>query len=191
MRMEREDWTVRQILELLKNGMLKANPEYQRGVVWTLKQKKKLIDSVMRGYPLLLIYLHHKKKSIAGMQREDLEIVDGQQRINALYEFAESAFTLFHPQEDDRAAQFPDFLKKLPCPWAHKNFHSLDDQLKELFLDTKLAVAKIYTDLDVEVRDLFVRLQAGTPLNSQERRDALPGEFTEFVLRLGGEIRRG
>jgi hypothetical protein len=29
-----------------------------------------------------------------------------------------------------------------------------------------------------EARDLFVRLQAGMPLNSQEKRDAWPGQFT-------------
>jgi uncharacterized protein with ParB-like and HNH nuclease domain len=78
---EPDSKTVEDLVDLYRAGMLKANPEYQRGVVWSLAQKKKLIDSVMRGYPLPLIYLHHIKKSVAGMQREDLEIIDGQQRI--------------------------------------------------------------------------------------------------------------
>ncbi|MBV9827534.1 MAG: HNH endonuclease, partial [Alphaproteobacteria bacterium] len=38
-----------------------------------------------------------------------------------------------------------------------------------------------------EIRDLFVRLQSGLPLNPQETRDAWPGQFTEFVLGLGGK----
>lgn len=38
-----------------------------------------------------------------------------------------------------------------------------------------------------EARDLFIRLQAGMPLNSQEKRDAWPGNFTEFVLKVGGK----
>ena len=37
-----------------------------------------------------------------------------------------------------------------------------------------------------EVRDLFIRLQAGTPLTAQEKRDAWPGDFTVFVIRHAG-----
>jgi uncharacterized protein with ParB-like and HNH nuclease domain len=42
--------SVQDLVELYKNKMLTANPEYQRGVVWSKIQKKKLIDSVFRGY---------------------------------------------------------------------------------------------------------------------------------------------
>lgn len=44
--------TVKELLELRENGMLSVNQEYQRGVVWTPAQKKRLVDSVMRGYPI-------------------------------------------------------------------------------------------------------------------------------------------
>ena len=74
--------------------MLAVNSEYQRGAVWTVAQKKKLIDSVLREYPIPLIYLHHIKKQVAGHMREDFEVIDGQQRLNALHEFREGAFKL-------------------------------------------------------------------------------------------------
>lgn len=45
----------------------------------------------------------------------------------------------------------------------------------------------IETDISNEARDLFIRLQAGMPLNSQEKRDAWPGNFTEFILKIGGK----
>jgi hypothetical protein len=38
-----------------------------------------------------------------------------------------------------------------------------------------------------EVRDLLIRLQAGTPLTAQEKRDAWPGDFTNFVIRHAGK----
>lgn len=170
MQMERKNLSIRELLELFRNGMLKANSEYQRGIVWSASQKKKLIDSVMRGYPLPLIYLHHIKKSVAGMQREDLEIIDGQQRITSLYEFAEGGYTLYHPI--DAQARFPNFLKAQPCPWGGKNFHSLPSDLQPRFLETELSVARITSESPNEVRDLFIRLQAGLPLNAQETRDA-------------------
>lgn len=179
--------TIQELIDLKKVGMLSANPEYQRGAVWSQTQKRKLIDSVMRGYPLPLIYLHHIKTSVAGMAREDLEIIDGQQRINALYEFSEGAFPLFDPVADDAVARFPAFIKAQDCPWAGKNSDQLDPDTRARFLTTPLTVAMIETNQVNEVRDLFVRLQSGLPLNAQETRDAWPGQFTEFVLKLGGK----
>ena len=77
--------------------MLYANPEYQRGKVWRTAQKKRLVDPVFRGYPIPLIYLHHISKDVAGSKRDDFEVIDGQQRINALYEYKEGAFNLLTP----------------------------------------------------------------------------------------------
>jgi hypothetical protein len=137
-----EQKTVHDLVDLHKQGMLKANPEYQRGIVWSETQKKKLIDSVLRGYPIPLIYLHHIKKTVAGMQRDDLEIIDGQQRINALFEFSEGAFKLFDPVVDDRTAKFPKFIKEQPCGWAGKTYETLDEALKERFRSTPLSFAR-------------------------------------------------
>lgn len=179
--------TIRDLLELKKSDFLKVNSEYQRAAVWSDNQQKKLIDSVMRGYPLPLIYLHRKKKVIHDIQNVTLEIIDGQQRINALYRFGESALKLFDPIKDDKIARFPNFLKNLPCEWAGCNFLALSSDLKDRFLNTKVFIVEITTDIEDEARDLFIRLQAGLPLNAQEKRDAWPGSFTELVLKLGGK----
>src|SRR5947209_866871 len=133
MQMKHEDLTIQELLELFKNQMLKANPEYQRGLVWTRGQRKKLIDSVMRGYPLPLMYFHHIKRSVAGMHREDLEIIDGQQRINSLNEFAQGAWKLFDPKQDDAEAKFPEFIKKQACPWGGRDFGALSEDLRTRF----------------------------------------------------------
>ena len=187
MELESDKMTIKDILELKKNSMLMVNPEYQRGAVWTENQQRKLIDSVMRGYPLPLIYLHHKKKNVAGMQREDLEIIDGQQRINALHRFGENALKLFDPVKDDRVARFPKFIRESICPWARCDFMGLSEDLRQRFLKTEIFIVKVNTDVEDEARDLFIRLQAGLPLNAQEKRDAWPGGFTELVLKFGGK----
>jgi len=187
MKAKSETMTVKDLVELHKEQMLKANAEYQRGIVWNSTQKKKLIDSVLRGYPLPRIYLHHVSKNVAGMKSEGLEVIDGQQRINALSEFAQGAFKLFDPIADAAAAKFPSFIQKQPCPWAHKNFEGLGEELQARFLEASIPVAKIETKDANEVRDLFVRLQGGVPLSAQERRDAFPGNFTDFILQIGGK----
>ena len=167
--------------------MLVSNPEYQRGSVWALDQKKRLVDSLLRKYPLPLIYLHRLHTVVAGMTRDGLDVIDGQQRINSLFEFSEGAFKLFDPAKDAAEARFPSFLLSQPCPWGGESFESMTEELREQFLGTKLSVVYIDTDVPNEARDLFIRLQAGLPLNPQEKRDAWPGKFTDFVLRIGGK----
>ena len=187
MRTEPGDLTVNDLLSLKKQQMLIVNAEYQRGVVWTPAQQKKLVDSVLRGYPIPLIYFHHIEQAAAGLRAERFEVIDGQQRINALYEFHEGAFKLFDPVKDEAEARYPDFIAREECPWGGRRFPELTDELKKQFLETPLRIVKIETHDPNQARDLFVRLQAGMPLNSQEKRDAWPGQFTEFVLKLGGK----
>ena len=131
--------------------------------------------------------MHHIERDVAGHRRDDLEIIDGQQRINALFEFAEGAFKLYDPVKDEKEARFPNFIRQLPCPWAGHTFNSLDQAIRDKFLNTKLPVARILTSDPNEARDLFIRLQAGMPLNAQEKRDAWPGGFTDFVLKVAGK----
>ncbi len=187
MKMEPKTYSVQALLELRTNNMLAVNPEYQRGAVWTASQKKKLIDSVLRGYPIPLFYLHHIKKQVAGHLREDFEVIDGQQRMNALHEFKEGAFKLFDPVGDEAEARFPAFVRDEPCPWGGQDFPHCDADIRARFLATPLSVVMIETENENEARDLFIRLQAGMPLNAQEKRDAWPGRFTEFILKVGGK----
>ena len=179
--------TVAALLKLKKLEMLKVNPEYQRGQAWKPPQWKRLVDSVLRGYMIPLFYLHYIKREIEGYTQEGFEVIDGQQRLDALYFFMEGQFKLFDPVKDEAEARFPAFVKEQPCPWGGKDFEGLTPELRQKFLDTSLPVVMIETQDQNEVRDLFIRLQAGMPLNSQEKRDAWPGNFTEYILKVGGK----
>ncbi len=187
MKMKPLSHTVAELLELRRNDMLTVNSEYQRGQVWSQAQQKRLVDSILRAYPIPLMYLHHVRKEVAGFKSNKLEIIDGQQRINALYYFSEGAFKLFDPVKDEAAARFPTFIRNIPCSWGGKDFDSLDEADRQRFLETTLSVVRVETDDQNEARDLFIRLQAGMPLNAQEKRDAWPGKFTEFVLKVAGK----
>lgn len=180
--------TVSALLKLRKNQMLLVNPEYQRGEVWNRPQQKRLVDSVLRGYPIPLIYLHYIKREIEGFVQEGFEVIDGQQRLNALYQYIEEGrFGLFDPVADEQEARYPSFIKDVPCPWGGKKFETLDKEIQLQLLNTPLSIVMIETDEPNEARDLFIRLQGGMPLSPQEKRDAWPGNFTEFVLKVGGK----
>jgi hypothetical protein len=184
--------TIETLLKIKESGTLAINPEYQRGSVWKEPQRKKLIDSVLRGYPLPLIYLHVKKVesiTLTGIPStsEKYEVIDGQQRIDSLYAYWKGQFKLFDPEKDDKIARFPKFIKDTPCDWGGCSYDDLTDELKKKFNSTELAFVSIKTDNEDEARDLFIRLQSGTPLNDQEKRDAWPGGYTEFVLKFAGK----
>ena len=69
------------------------NPEYQRGEVWTRSQQRKLIDSIFRGYQLPIFYLQDTSVEYSDGGRWDrLEIIDGQQRVNALRGYVKGDF---------------------------------------------------------------------------------------------------
>jgi len=99
------------LLQWKKYDMLYANPEYQRGAVWTLAQKKLLVDSLLRGYPIPLIYLHHIAREVAGAKHEHFEVIDGQQRINALYEYNEGNSSCLIRLQKRRKPSFPTLSK--------------------------------------------------------------------------------
>jgi hypothetical protein len=180
--------TVAALLKLRKSQMLLVNPEYQRGEVWTRPQQKRLVDSVLRGYPIPLIYLHYIRREIEGFVQEGFEVIDGQQRLNALYQYIEEgSFALFDPIADEEEARYPSFIKDTLCPWGGKKFENLEKDTQLQLLNTPLSIVMIETNEPNEARDLFIRLQGGMPLSPQEKRDAWPGNFTEFVLKVGGK----
>lgn len=180
-------WTVGELIKIKEGSMLRVNPEYQRGLRWSDFQKQMFIDSIMRGYSIPAFYLHEIEiPGIRGRANTFYEIIDGQQRIDAIYGFSKGSFELLDPKKD-ASFKFPNFVKGKDTPWAGKRFSELDESIKVMFLSHKTVTFLIKTDDPNEVRDLFIRLQAGTPLTPQDKRDAWPGNFTEFVLVAGGK----
>lgn len=63
---------------------------------------------------------------MAGANYEAFEIIDGQQRIDAIFRFSENQLKLFDPVADEAKAQFPSFIQAQPCPWAGRSFEQLE-----------------------------------------------------------------
>jgi hypothetical protein len=179
-------------LQDLANAVLGAqkallpNPDYQRGGTnWTTAQRQALIDSLLRGYHIPLIYIHveHRETSL-GDKNVYRWIIDGQQRLNAIAAFIRGEFALHEPKPGG-----PDdvYLGAEPPPWSGKHFKELQPADKSRLLAMQLSTVEISEAAEGEVQDLFIRLQGGTPLTPQEKRDAWPGDFTIFVIRHAGK----
>ena len=77
-------------------------PRYQRGIVWTQRQKDTLVDTIKKGLPFgsLLLYYSNDGKS-AGYQ-----IIDGLQRSTTIIDFVKNPSVYFN--EDDIMASSID-----------------------------------------------------------------------------------
>ena len=158
-----------------------------RPTKWTSVQNQGLIDSLLRGYQIPLFYVHlvPKTNTFTGTVETTAWLVDGQQRLAAIASYLQNEFALSNPQQASPGTILPVRPSELP-PWNGKKFADLTLEDRNRLLGRELLIIEM-TGEPNEVRDLFIRLQAGTPLTAQEKRDAWPGDFTLFVIRHAGK----
>ena len=162
----RDDWTINSVQN--REGRINPKPQYQRTEVWTPKKKQLLIDSILRGYDLPKFYLRSSD------DQYEHEIVDGQQRLRAIWEFLNNKYPL-----GEASNNIPDFGDLVGKKWSQLS-SSERDQIGEF----ELSIALVEEASDLEIRQLFLRLQEGISLNPAEKRNAMPGNMRDFIAKL-------
>ncbi|MEL7589537.1 MAG: DUF262 domain-containing protein [Prolixibacteraceae bacterium] len=153
-----------------------ADPDYQRnGGVWTLEKKKLLIDSIINNYDIPKIYFHQFSRDEKKNTGKSYAIIDGKQRLEAIWGFIEGHFCL----DDDFEYQDNPDLKLGGL--------SYDDLAKEYpkilinFDSFVLPIVGVQTDdLDL-IEDMFSRLNEAAPLNAAEKRNAFGGDMVKAI----------
>ena len=80
-----------QIRDLIDKGeVLNLRPEYQRRLRWSTTQKSKLIESFLLNIPVPPVFFYESEAA-------RYEVMDGQQRLNAVKEFIAGDFALRAP----------------------------------------------------------------------------------------------
>jgi Protein of unknown function DUF262/HNH endonuclease len=162
----KKEWPLLSLCGVKKR--IDTQPDYQRPAVWSLSQKQLLVDTILRGYDVPKIYWRQ-----TGKNPDTYEVVDGQQRIRAIWDYHGGRYAL--PRKTDSIDGFEIQGKK---------YDDLPDDLRLRF-DTYNVNVVIVSDTDEdEVREMFLRLQNGTTLKAQERRNAMPGKMRDFVKNL-------
>jgi hypothetical protein len=184
-----DDYSVKDLVEQFQKNALLVNQDYQRGAVWTERQQGKFLDSLFRGYPVPAVFLRAiEHEGLRGTQ-STFELIDGQQRLRALADFLQDKLKIPGLKGQDRL-RLPAKVAAMPADWAGKTWSELSATLQSQLRDTKLRVFVVeHPTGDDEVRDLFIRLQAGTALTRQQIRDAWPGPISPFVESIGGKGR--
>jgi len=154
--------------------LIKLDPDFQRDSVWDLKQKSELIESILMGIPLPVIYV---KENELGTYI----IVDGRQRLTTLFNFMTHKYSL----------KGLTVLTNLNGYYFSKDEDKYSKHLSQLqqskIEDCSLSLNVIKPPTPDRVTfDLFDRVnRGGTRLNNQEMRNAIyQGEATKFLNKL-------
>jgi len=81
-----QTYTISDFIEWSRKGQLKLDPDFQRGSVWTPAARVFLIDTILNDLPIPQVYF--RTKVDAATQTTVREVVDGQQRLRAILDFA-------------------------------------------------------------------------------------------------------
>lgn len=170
-----------QLRDLVSKGeVLNLRPEYQRRLRWSNIQKSRLIESLLLNIPIPPVFLYENDGA-------RYEVMDGQQRLNAIKEFQEGEFYLtglevLSPLNGLRYAKAPPRIKRA------LDRASVSAIVLLLESDGDRSPDNQFTITDVR-RFVFDRLNTGgTKLNAQEIRNAIyPGEFNKLVVNLARE----
>jgi len=176
-------FTVQDFVSWLEAEQLELRPYFQRGSVWSSSARSFLIDSLLRGYPLPIIFLQTKRHP--GSLRAVRQVVDGQQRLRAILGFVRPDLLSLDKGES------PVTISRSHNPkLAGSTFDDLPSRLKIRLLDTELAVHTLPDGIeDAVLLELFARMNStGEKLTAQELRNArFHGDFKTLAYRLSYE----
>ena len=129
-------------------GKLTIQPEYQRNYIYADgKRDVAVIDSLLREYPLGLIYFNRTGD-------DTYEVLDGQQRITSIGRFVAGKFAV----KIDGMEQY---------------FSGLAHDKQELIMNSRLLIYEC-SGTESEIKDWFRTINiAGVPLNQQELMNAV------------------
>lgn len=130
---------------------LNIRPKYQREFVYKEAQRNAVIDTILKGFPLNIMYW---VKNVDSSAECEYEVLDGQQRTISICEYVKGSFSI---QWNDKS----------------QYFHTLSKDLQEKFLDYKLNVY-VCQGSESEKLEWFKTINiAGETLTSQELRNAV------------------
>lgn len=129
--------------------------------MWSEAKKQLLLDSIIKGLPIGTFIL--KKQSDGSF-----EVLDGQQRIDAIFCFIDGYLVTPTMTKGFRGKSYKDLLADQKRSAAFDNFDIFYDEIED--------------GEDQEIAEIFLRLQEGVPLNSAEKLNATIGEMRNFIF---------
>ena len=123
----------------LGNGKFQLTiPRYQRGIVWTEKQKEKLLESISLGYPVgSLLAFQTSKKNDRGTAPFVWQLVDGLQRTSTLISYMENPFSIAGMKSFVTDQGLKDLTKKLFDSPVHDDYSQVESVIESWLKEVK------------------------------------------------------
>jgi len=179
--------SVQTVYTWYRENKLLVNRRYQRKLVWTLEEKQRLIESLLKKYPVPAILLAERDGNSG-----TFEIIDGLQRLHSIVSFIEHSF----PFVDGRYFNVDQFPTAASAETDGAFKKAKDVKLigpKEVstILDYSLALSVMRNATDDEINDVFDRINTyGHRLSDQERRQSgVQNEFSTTIRELSCLLR--
>ncbi|HQQ01265.1 MAG TPA: DUF262 domain-containing protein [bacterium] len=156
------DKTIQEFVLLFENGQLNLEPGFQRDSVWTLSDRKKLIESIFHTYPMPSVFLY--KRTDGGKLQYD--VIDGKQRLESILMF--QGCGRFRGKRFSVKSRFDQTNCTAEWDWKKVRQRQLESRIMEYRIQT----VEVSGDLS-DIIDLFVRINStGKRLTGQEKRHA-------------------
>ena len=174
----RDNLSAFQLYRKYKSGIIKLDPEFQREGVWSPKQKSELIESIIIGIPLPILYIKENKDG-------NWILIDGRQRLSTIFDYMDNKFSLSNLTilKEFNNRKYSEETEKTILPASkHKEF--IDSNIRGKIEDVNLVLHIIKEPTPERLTyDLFDRVnRGGTRLNNQEMRNAIyQGSSTVFL----------
>lgn len=172
-----------------RDGNFIVNRRYQRKLVWTLEEKRRLVDSIVQGYPIPL-FLFATRLESSGRKR--YEILDGMQRLHTIFSYIENHFSYgskyFDVIQLSRANQLSE-AGVIDTVKEEKKL--LSAKICANILDYTLAITEFPFQSSDAVNEVFRRINSyGKQLSGHEKRQAgVISSFATTIRELAAEIR--
>ena len=162
-----------------QSDLIDLNPPYQRLSIWDKEKQQRFVDSVINGVDTPKLYFHEITRQPQESSRFRYSVIDGKQRLIALWEFIRNDLPLpsdfvFFDNESYRAARltYDELLGSYPV-------------LRARFDEFEVPVILVQADRDELIEQLFWRLNIQIPLSAPEKRNVLGGPLPFLIRKVG------
>lgn len=172
----RNTMKITQIYNSFREESLIVDSSYQRKKVWMIKDNIRLIETILLDLVIPEIFIwDYDTDPETG--KTITHIVDGQQRINAIFDFISGKYRLQNKYLLD------DSIKE---KYSNKSFSELDDDSKKAIWSYEMSIVNLDKRFSKDdVRNMFYRLNlTDYNLNDQEKRNSLDSEFGRAAEKL-------
>ncbi len=170
-RIDPKAYTLRQIIDMIDSKDLVFAPDFQRKRIWNIRDKSRLIESILLRIPLPAFYFSADPDG-------RLSVVDGFQRLSTIHDFVRGGV-------DNKGAFALKGLEYFADRVAEQRFEDLDANWKRRIQQTQISVNVIDPQTPNRAKfDIFKRLNmVATPQNSQEIRHCISQQRSREFLK--------